>query len=170
MDIAQTLTTAVTLHRAGRLNEAEGRYRQILAVDPNHTDSLHLLGAIAYQRGQHETAIDLIGKAIAHNNGVADFHCNFANALAALGRLGEAETHFRRAISLDPNHAETHNNYGNVLSEQSRLEEAQFHLRRAIAARPGYAEAHYNLANVLGKLDQTDAAVTEYHQAITLRP
>jgi protein O-GlcNAc transferase len=170
MGIQQALEQAVGLHRAGRLNEAEDLYRQILAVDPNHAGSLHLLGVIAHQGGQYEIAVELIGKAIAHNDGVADFQCNFGNALAALGRLGEAETHFRRAISLDPQHAETHNNFGNALAEQGRLEEAQVHLRHAIAARPGYAEAHYNLANVLGRLDRTNEAVTQYHEAIALNP
>ena len=170
LDIAQTLSTALTLHQAGRLNEAEGLYRQILAVDPNHADGLHLLGVIAHQGGRSEIAVELIGKAIAHNNGVADFHCNFANALAALGRLGEAEMHYRRAIGLNPNHAESHNNVGNALTEQGRLDEALEHFRQAIAARPRYAEAHYNLANALVSLGRTNDAVAEYREAIALRP
>ena len=40
----------VSHHRAGRLGEAEGMYRQVLKVQtPNHPGALHLLGAIAHQ-------------------------------------------------------------------------------------------------------------------------
>lgn len=149
-DTNQALAQAVGLHRAGRLNEAEGIYRQILAVDPHHPDGLHLLGVVAHECGQNEVAVDLIGKAIARNDRVADFHCNIGSALGSLGRLAQSEAHFRRAISLNPDHPESLNNFGNALKEQGRLMEAEGYLRRAIAVRPGYADAHYNLGNVLG--------------------
>ena len=65
--IQQVFANAVRCHQAGQLNQAERLYRQILAVVPHHADSLHLLGAIAYQVGRHDLAVDMIGKAIAIN-------------------------------------------------------------------------------------------------------
>jgi protein O-GlcNAc transferase len=169
-DTGQALTRAVGLHQAGRLNEAEGIYRQILAIDPDHADGLHLLGVVAHENGQDEAAVDLIGKAIAHDDSVADYHCNIATALAGLGRLVESESHYRRALDINPDHPESHNNFGNFLKEQGRLVEAEGHLRHALAARPGYAEAHYNLGNVLLGLSRLDEAVSHYRQSIALRP
>src|SRR5262245_50659572 len=112
-DIERILARAQAFHQAGHLNEAEGLYRQILAVDPNHADAMHLLGVVAYQGGRNDLALELIGKAIAHNDGVADFHCNIGNVLGTLGRLREAEAHYRQAIGLRPDHVESHNNLGN---------------------------------------------------------
>ncbi len=169
-DIDRALKQGLGLHQAGRLIEAEGLYRQILAVDPNHADGLHLLGVIAHETGQNEAAVDLIGKAITRDSRVADFHCNIGNALKALGRLTEAKAHYRRAIRLNPEHPESHNNFGNALREQGKLEEAQRQFRRAIGLRPGYAEAHYNLGNVLLDLGHTDEASHHYQQAIGLKP
>jgi tetratricopeptide (TPR) repeat protein len=166
----QTLDWALSLHRAGRLNEAEGFYRKILAREPDHAESLHLLGVIAYQGGHHEAAVDLIGKAIRRNDGVADFHCNIGNALQALGRLCEAEAHYRRAIELNPHHADTHNNLGNALLQQGKLDEAKAQFRRALTLRPGYAEAHYNLANAFMAGGHMEDAVRHYRQAIALKP
>jgi tetratricopeptide (TPR) repeat protein len=166
----QALDRALGLHRAGRLNEAEGLYRQILAREPNHAESLHLLGVIAHQGGHNEVAIDLIGKAIACNDGVADFHCNIGAALEALGRLPEAEAHYKRAINLNPNHAETHNNFGNALMRQGKLDEAQAEFRRALGLRTGYVEAYYNLGNALMAQGRTDEAIRPYHQAVGLKP
>jgi protein O-GlcNAc transferase len=169
-DIERILARAQAFHQAGHPNEAEGLYRQILAVDPNHADALHLLGVAAYQGGRNDLAVELIGKAIAHNNRVADFHCNIGNVLGTLGRLGEAEAHYRRAIGLRPDHVESHNNLGNMLKDQGRLAEAEGLLRHALALRPGYADAHYNLGNVLLDQRRTDEAVGHYRQAIGLNP
>ena len=91
-DLNQNYENAVTLHQAGRLSEAEGIYRNILAIDPKHVDSMHLLGVIALQVGRNDIAVDLIGKAIAANKRNADFHNNIGVALRALGRLDEAST------------------------------------------------------------------------------
>jgi predicted O-linked N-acetylglucosamine transferase (SPINDLY family) len=166
----QVLQQAVGLHQAGRLNEAEGLYRQILAIDPNHADGLHLLGVIAYEGGKNDIAVDLIHKAIAQNDRCADYHCNIGSALEALGRSNEAETHFLRALCLNPNHAESHNNFGNALQERGRLAEAEGHLRHALAVRPNYVEAHYNLGNVLLGLGRSEEAVNPYQRAIALNP
>jgi SAM-dependent methyltransferase len=63
--IAELSRRAIHCHQAGNLLEAETYYRQILAVDPNHFDSLHLLGVAAHQSGRSDLAANLIGKAIA---------------------------------------------------------------------------------------------------------
>src|SRR5262249_331918 len=152
------------------IDEAEQLYRQILVVDPNHADGLHLLGVIAHETGHNEAAVDLIGKAITRNSRVADFHCNIGTALQALGRLTEAKAHYRQALRLNPNHAESYNNFGNALREQGKLEEAQRQFRRALGLRPGYSEAHYNLGNVLLDLGRTDEAVHHYRRAVALQP
>ena len=43
---------AVQHHQAGYLHEAECLYRQVLAVNSRHADSLHLLGVVALQAGR----------------------------------------------------------------------------------------------------------------------
>ncbi len=63
--IQQVLDLALEHHSAGRLNEAENVYRQILQSDPNQPDALHLLGVIAHQVGKNDIAVDLITKALA---------------------------------------------------------------------------------------------------------
>ena len=62
--IPEALAIAIQHHQAGRLQAAEQIYRQILAVEPNHADALHLLGVIASQAGKHEVAVEYIGRAI----------------------------------------------------------------------------------------------------------
>ena len=63
--ISEALAIAIQHHQAGRLQAAEQIYRQILAVEPNHADAIHLLGVIAHQVGKHEIAVEYIERAIA---------------------------------------------------------------------------------------------------------
>jgi tetratricopeptide (TPR) repeat protein len=170
LNIDQLFAKAAALHRAGRPVEAEPLYRQILAFEPRHVDSLHLLGVAAYDAGRNQEAFDLIRKAIVLNDRVADFHCNMGLVLAALGRVNEAVAHYQRAIALEPRHAFSYNNLGNTLANLGNMEEAEARLRRAIDLNPNYAEAHYNLANALGAQNKLEMAVAHYRQALALMP
>jgi tetratricopeptide (TPR) repeat protein len=157
-------------HQAGRLSEAAQQYRQALEANPQHADSLHLLGVIAIQSGRHDLAVDLIGQAITLNGTVALFHCNLGAALKPLGRVADAINSFWRAVSLDPAHADAHSNLGAALKETGELEQAQACYHRALALRPDFPEAHNGLAAVLSEQGNTQGAIASYTRALTARP
>ena len=134
-------------HRAGRLNEAEQLYRQILTVNSSHADSLHLLGMVAYQVGRHDLCVDMISKAIAIDAKVAFYHSNLGSAFNAQGKLDEAVACYRQALVLKPDYAEAHYNLGNALKRKGKLDDAAASYRRALVLKPDYAEAHNNLGD-----------------------
>ena len=49
LSISQRLLEAVAWHRAGRLQEAEQAYREVLRGDPAHLDANRLLGILTTQ-------------------------------------------------------------------------------------------------------------------------
>jgi tetratricopeptide (TPR) repeat protein len=163
------LETALGHHRAGRLAEAETIYRQILAVDAHHADSLHLLGMIEHQRGHHEMAISMIRAAIASNPTEAAYHSNLGAIHQTQGRLDEAAACFERALILKPDGAEVHSNYGNILQARGKLEEAAACHERALALRPEFAEACSNLGNVRYAQGQLAEALVCYERALALK-
>ena len=65
--IAPLFAEGLALHQAGRLAEAEQLYFRVLAVRPDHFDSLHLLGVIFHQRGDHAEAVRRINLALKLN-------------------------------------------------------------------------------------------------------
>ncbi|MBF0130983.1 MAG: tetratricopeptide repeat protein [Magnetococcales bacterium] len=154
----------------GRLDEAETIVRNVLQTSPNHADALHLLGVIAYQRGQWGEAVSWISKAVAQRPGFVEAYNNLGLAYHALGRWPEAAESYRRALAIQPRSSETHNNLGNVLREMGQCEEAVTSLRTAIALNPNYFQAYNNLGIALLDLGQWEAAVAQYEQAMTLKP
>ena len=64
MDTESRLQEGISLHQAGKLQQAELIYQQILQVNPENAEVLNLLGLIAYQVGKYDLAINLINQAI----------------------------------------------------------------------------------------------------------
>lgn len=168
--IPRMLKDALEHHRAGRLAEAAAIYRDILDIDGQNADSLHLLGMIEHQHGNHERGVELIRRAISIHPAEAAFHSNLGTILQAQHQLEEAAACFERALRLKPGWAELHTNLGNVLQTQGRLEEAAAHQQQALALKPTLAEAWSNLGNVRSAQGNIEEAEACYKRALAINP
>src|SRR5689334_18306990 len=95
--IEEAMQVALGHHQAGRWAEAEGIYRWILSRYPDHADALHLLGVLACQAGDNGAAIAMIGRAIAVDPLVAEYHSNLGEAHRRSGRWDRAIVSLSRA-------------------------------------------------------------------------
>jgi Tfp pilus assembly protein PilF len=135
------LKRALEHHRAGRFEEAAQQYRQILCLNPDHADCLHLLGMVAYQTGDAETAVALIRRAIAIHGTASSYQSNLGNVLRTQGKLAEAEACYRGSLAIRANQAEVHLNLGNVLKAQGQVDAALDSYQAARRLDPELAEA-----------------------------
>jgi tetratricopeptide (TPR) repeat protein/2-polyprenyl-3-methyl-5-hydroxy-6-metoxy-1,4-benzoquinol methylase len=140
---------AVEHHRAGQLDMAEQFYRDCLAADPRHADGFNCLGLLFFQRGQNQTALDLISNAIAIKARNPAYHYNIGLVFAALGRMDDAIEHNRRAVALQPDHADAHTNLAGALAARGQWGDAVLHFRRALSRKPNIPVAYSNLAGAL---------------------
>jgi Flp pilus assembly protein TadD len=170
MTVADLFRSGLEHHRAGQLREAETLYRQALATDPGHSDSLHLLGVIAHQGGRHETAIGYIKEAIERRPGAAPYHFNLGHAFSGLGRGAEAEAAYREAVDLAPEFAEAHIALGSALVMQDRYEEAIAACREALRLEPGHRGAFGPLGTALLTLGRFAEAETLSRSALAANP
>lgn len=102
LKVQEALDLAKSHHQEGRLSDAEILYRQILGVEPNHPDAIHLLGTIAHQVGKHDQAIELINRAIEINQRQPAYFSNLGEAHRALGQIAEAIQCYDHALAVDP--------------------------------------------------------------------
>jgi len=152
------------------LRAAEKLYRQVLQAEPEHPDSLHLLGVIAHQKGDHVQAVELIARAIEIHDGDPAYRSNLAIALRALNRLDEAIDQLRQAIGADPDYAVAHKNLGVTLNQLGRSKEAAKHLERAIDLSPDDAGAHKSLGLAMLNQGRPDQAIEHFSRASALKP
>ena len=120
-NISQALQLATKHHQAGKLQEAERIYRQILNVEPDNADAYHLLGLIAHQVGKNEIAVRFISEALKRNPHQALFYFSLGNSLQSLGQFDLAVKNFHKALSIKPDFTEAHNNLGYVLFLQTTI-------------------------------------------------
>ncbi len=160
----------LALHQAGRLADAEKIYYQVLEIQPDHFDSLHLLGVIFHQRGNHAQAVRQIDVALTKRPNSSVALNSRGVALKEMKRFEEALASFDRALTLQPNYAEAHSNRGVALYELKRFEEALASLDRALTLRPDYAEALFNRGVTLNDLKRFEEALSSYNRALALRP
>jgi predicted O-linked N-acetylglucosamine transferase (SPINDLY family) len=168
--ISEILSTAIEHHQAGRLEEAEQAYRQILQSEPNHADAIHLLGYLAHQVGRNELAVELIVRAIELKGNVPAFHNNLGEAYRALRKISAAVACYRRALRLKPDYPEALNNLGITLNDQGQFDQAVASLRQALALKPDFALAHNNLGTAFQTHGQLDEAVNCFRRAVELQP
>src|SRR5580658_10632704 len=111
-DAARCIQEALTLHREGRLIEADALYGAVLAADPQHFDALHLRGVLNHQQGRSAEALRLVAAALKAQPRSPDALSNYGVILDALKRHQEALENFDKVLAIHANDAVTHYNRG----------------------------------------------------------
>ncbi len=83
--VTELLHAAMAHHQAGRPQQAEPLYRQVLQRQPGHPEVLHLLGVIALGTRNFDAAVDLIRQAIEADPNQCFYHANLGVALLERG-------------------------------------------------------------------------------------
>jgi protein O-GlcNAc transferase len=161
---------AIQHHRAGRLSEAEGIYRQVLDSYPNHFDALHLLGVISYQAGRYEEAVRLIAKATEQDASAFPALNNLGLAHRALNNIEQARSCFQKALSVKPDYVDAHNNLAVLFQAQGNLDAAATEFQEVLSLRPDAIDAHFNLGNVFRLQGKLGGAIACYQKALSLNP
>jgi tetratricopeptide (TPR) repeat protein len=170
MSIRNLLAKALAHHQAGRLQEAKIVYDQILKLDTQHSDALHLRGVIALQSGDPDMAARLIEKAIQVHSTNAGYHANLAQARLAQQRVAAALDAFRTAARLDPSNPQYAVGMASCLAQQGHLVEAEAQLRKVAKDHPDYTLAWLNLGNAVLEQGRHAEALELFLHAVKLEP
>src|SRR5262245_12807159 len=117
LSIPEAMELGMQHHRSGNIEQAESIYRQILAIQPDQSDALHLLGLLGLGRKRHAKALELIDSAIARHPDEPAYHYSRAQVLQGWQKRQEAIESYRQAVALRPDFVEAHNNLGMLLFE-----------------------------------------------------
>ncbi len=169
-DIHDTINQARELHKAGRLQEAEQLYRQVLTVAPENAGVIHLLGMIAFQTGKLDVASQLISHAIIKDSNQAAFHNNLGLVMQAQGQYERAVMLFKQAIDIAPRYEDAFCNLGITLENLGRLDEAIAAYDQAIALNPELANAHNSRGVTLYKLGRLEEGKRSLMLAVNIEP
>lgn len=166
----QLFIAAVRQHENGQFAEAETGYRQILANDPNHADSLHLLGLILAKKGQPFDAIQLITQAIARNPQFILYYANRASLYQQLGRYAEAVADYQQSVLLGSRDPVVWTQLGHSLYALKKpLDAAKVYLQ-SLEFDPNQFYVHHILGDIYIKNELYEQALTSLQEALRLQP
>jgi predicted O-linked N-acetylglucosamine transferase (SPINDLY family) len=158
---------SVTLHQAGRLEQACNGYRRILAAVPHHPESTGYLGMALAQAERHREAAAFLRRASGLAPGDAAVHSNLGNALSSLDRPAEARRSYRRAIALAPAFCPP---LSSAAMLEPRTEGRVIGAARSAACEPAYAPALIALVSVNDGLGRIDLAERWSRRARAMLP
>ena len=170
MELRQLFEQGVAAHRAGRLDQAEKLYRQVLRADAASFPALHMLGFLKAQQGKYDDAITLLNKAVRKNPADPAALAHYAHALMAAQRFNEAMAAYDRLLAAQPANFEAHYNRGVILSQQQKYDDALASLDQALRLQPNAAAVHFNRGVVLAELERHREALESYDRVLALDP
>jgi len=165
---AEMLQAGLAHHEAGRLQQAEQHYRQVLQAEPRNADALHLLGVLALQCGHAQVAVEYISAAIRIAGDRAAYHTNLAEALRVLGQWDDARRAYEQALAVAPRNPAAYNNLGTIHEAQGNLPAAIDCYQRAATQHEGYPDPHNNLGIAFEKQGDSLAAAECFRRAIAI--
>lgn len=158
----ELLNQAYQEYRAGSFDLAQPHYQAVLAKEPNNTDALLGLAAIAQHHHADAVAANYYAKVLAQDprNAVANA------GMSALTTDDNRESRLKTLLHEQANAASLHFALGNHYADQSRWSEAQQAYFNAYKLEPNNAELAFNLAVSLERLGQKKLSAQYYQQAI----
>ncbi|GLH75797.1 hypothetical protein SSBR45G_07050 [Bradyrhizobium sp. SSBR45G] len=154
---------------AGRLLDAQVCCEQALAADPNHADSLYLMGLVSLQSRQHDHAVAWLSRAIRQMPKI-DYLTTLGFTLKQMGRLDDAFAVFDKAIQLKPDDAELWKHLGGVLLALDRGAEALLSYQHALTINPAHREAAFQSGLLLQQQQRHDEAIQAFTVCLTAQP
>jgi MoaA/NifB/PqqE/SkfB family radical SAM enzyme/thioredoxin-like negative regulator of GroEL len=121
----------MSLKMMGRIQEAAGHFRNVLALRPDHVFSLGDLGECLRMMGENGEAVALLEPSVRSGMATAFVRCQYGMALMALGRFGEALDQIMQAVREDPRSTWMRFEAISALNSMGRHDEAREQLRRA---------------------------------------
>lgn len=154
----------------GRLERAEALCRHFLRRNPQHTEGMRLLAAIAVQHGQLEEAAFLLESAAEFNPANLLVRLDHVNVLYRQQRFTEALAAAEALQEKLPGNPSIEATLANQLIAVGRFDEGIARLRGLLEKSPGQPSLLLTLGHALKTVGDAEQAIAAYRAAMQLRP
>jgi tetratricopeptide (TPR) repeat protein len=155
--------------QAGRYLDAQLCCEQALAADPDHADTLHLMGLLSLHAEQYDLALDWIARAI-RRDPQPRYLMSLGIVRQRQGRLDEAIKAFDRVLQLKPDATEAWRHLGHLLVDLTRRHEALLIFQHVLKLDPRDWETADTCASLLVQAGRLDEAVTYFDLCCRIQP
>ncbi len=154
----------------GDLDGAVKTLQRSIALNPEDTDTVALLGAYLNESGRAREAAAVLAVYADRKDPDLDVLMARGAALAQIGRTQEAIDTFNRALAIDPSNAAAKANLGTVSLAINDYPRARAILEEALALDPDVSRAHNALGVIAAETGQPEEAIAHWKRAVELNP
>jgi tetratricopeptide (TPR) repeat protein len=155
--------------RAERYLDAELSCQRALEADPNHADTLHLMGLLSFHFNQDDHAAEWISRAI-QQDPKPQYLFTLGVTRQRQRRFEEALQAFDRATQIKPDAVELWRHRGNVLVDLKRPDQALLNFQEVLKHNPYDRDAAYNSGSMLLQLKRLEEALSSLNLSDQLQP
>lgn len=166
---AYEILTLANLH-LGRIRQAEKYGKEWLKILPGNDRAIMCLAEVLKTCGRFKEAKDLYVSLFDSGYETPELHFNLGVCMDALNMIDQAESHFAKAIELQPDFVEAHTNLGRCYSKKGEISKALDCFARAIEIDPGYANAYFNAGDILYSAGRYEDAINVYQNGLMCYP
>ena len=169
-DLNLKIRLAAASHLLGDQKTAETLLKEIIASLPESAEVNFFLGEVYRVTGRSVEAVQMLKKAILHDNANALYHVRYGMALRDIKDAVQAMEQFKTAEKLDPNLAEAHVRIGQIHLDRGAARSAIESFDRALSLNPGMGETYQFIAEAFDQLSDPRSAVAYYRKAVKAHP
>ena len=170
MNINNLLEQGIFLHKKNSLDEAKKIYKDIIEIEKENFQAMHLLGVIFFQQKDYDQGIEFIEKSLQINNKNYSALNNLGNIFLELKKYPEAIEKYKKALNLNKNYTAAIYNLGNTYKAISKYKIALEYYYKAIISDPKFFDAYYDYAELLERTGRTEDALIYYSKLLELSP
>ena len=168
--ISHCLQEADKKLQCGDVLAAEACCHRVLKLSPNHPHAFYILGLIAHQTQQFNTAALLLEKAIACSEHDTAYRIHYAKLLLQQHRFTDAIAQMKYVTIQEPEHTEAWYILALSLTKAGDCLEAIKALETCLKITPDYINALQNLAELTYNLRQFHQASELFQKLLSIAP
>jgi tetratricopeptide (TPR) repeat protein len=161
---------AIENYQLGDFNQAAQICHELVKVDPNDYEALHLLGIILHEAGLNTQAADILKQALATSGQQVSILHNYGLVLRAQGKFSAAAVVFRQIVATVPTEISSWYNLGEVEFLEDKFEDAVRAFEKVLEQDPDSLSARIKLGVALRKMGCLEEARNYFQDIIIIDP
>jgi len=167
---SEQIQQGLDYQKAGKPQEADRVFREVLAQDSEHYQANYALGMLYHQHGRNDLAIPLIKKSVEIRPGIFAGLLNLGMIQRDEGQLADSRTHLEAAVAQEPDSALAHVTLGLLLMDIGKLDLALKEMGEGLRLEPENPLTHARVGMLRQVRGETDLAASSYRKVIELAP
>ncbi len=161
---------AIRHYQLGNLDRAVECCRNLIEVDPDSYEALHLLGIILNDTGLNRRAVDVFRKALSLGGSRLPILHDYGLALMNLGKFGKAAGVFGQIVEEVPTHIDSWHGLGQTELLREKFVDAITAFEKVLTQDPDRIEARISLSIALRKISRLKEAREHLQKIIDANP